>query len=79
MFKILEQLPYPYSSINYILAFENIVDPDQHILEPTLFVMQPVIALTLCLLVSSADNLCKLFGPISGPTKMSGLIWVLTV
>ena len=25
--------------------------------------------LTLCLLVSSADNLCKQFGPRSGPTK----------
>ena len=25
--------------------------------------------LTLCLLVSSADDLCKQFGPISGPTK----------
>ena len=27
------------------------------------------IYLTLCLLVSSADNLCKQFGPRSGPTK----------
>ena len=25
--------------------------------------------LTLCLLLSSADNLCKQFGPRSGPTK----------
>ena len=35
---------------------------------------------TLCLLdVSSADNLCKQFGPRSGPTKVSGLIWNWTV
>ena len=29
--------------------------------------------------VSSVDNLCKQFGPRSGPTKMLGLIWVQTV
>ena len=28
---------------------------------------------TLCLLVSSADDLCKQFGPISGPTKRQAL------
>ena len=33
--------------------------------------------LTLCLLVSSADSLCKQFGPWSNLT--SGLIWIQTV
>ena len=27
----------------------------------------------------SADNVCKQFGPRSGPTKMLGLIWIQTV
>ena len=34
--------------------------------------------LTLGLLVSSADNLCKQLGPRSGPT-VSGLIWIQAV
>ena len=35
--------------------------------------------LTLCLLVSFADNLCKQFGPKSGPTFGLSLIWIQTV
>ena len=31
--------------------------------------LEPLIILPLYLLVSSADNLCKQFGPRSGPTK----------
>ena len=37
-------------------------------LEPLLAEVKKV-SLTLCLLVSSADNYCKHFGPRSGPTK----------
>ena len=29
--------------------------------------------------VSTADNLCKQFGPRSGPTKLLVLIWIQTV
>ena len=29
--------------------------------------------------VSSADNLCKQFGPRSGTTECRGLIWIQTV
>ena len=32
-------------------------------------IIHKIVALTLYLLVSSADNLCKQFGPRSGPTK----------
>ena len=38
-----------------------------------------ILNLTLSLLVSSADNVCKQFGTRSGPTKCRGLIWVQTV
>ena len=38
-----------------------------------------VLPLTLCLPVLSADNLCKQFGPRSGLTILSGLIWIQTI
>ena len=38
-----------------------------------------LVDLIVCLLVSSAGNLCKQFGPRSGPTKCLGLIWIQTV
>ena len=38
----------------------------------SLFLVNSLICLNLYLLVSSADNLCKQFGPRSGPAKRIG-------
>ena len=36
-------------------------------------------SVTIYLLLMSADNLCKRFGPRSGPDVLSGLIWIQNV
>ena len=66
MFTLVNSLPFR------VVCFANSLDPDQARQNVALWHVK--IILTLYLLVSSADNFCKQFGPRSGPTKLR---WIL--
>ena len=63
-----------YKNVDNVLAADHMYKKEMsHFVLKSTFHIK-VDPSTLCLLVSSVDNLCKRFGPRPGPTKWSGYI-----